>query len=43
MKFKRILAAGVSAAAVLGMAACGGGGSSADGQHHRVLAQRHLR
>lgn len=30
MKFKRILAAGVSAAAVLGMAACGGGGSSAD-------------
>lgn len=29
MKFKRILAAGVSAAAVLGMAACGGGGSSA--------------
>lgn len=30
MKFKRILAAGVSAAAVLGMAACGGGGSAAD-------------
>lgn len=30
MKFKRILAAGVSAAAVLSMAACGGGGSAAD-------------
>lgn len=30
MKFKRILAAGVSAAAVLGMAACGGGNSADD-------------
>lgn len=30
MKFKRILAAGVSAAAVLGMAACGGGSSADD-------------